>query len=49
VLNALDFACFLSRYVAGDPYANCDGSTIVPVLNALDFSCFLGRYVAGCP
>lgn len=48
-LNALDFACFLSRYVAGEAYANCDGSTISPTLNALDFACYLSRYVAGCP
>jgi DNA-binding beta-propeller fold protein YncE len=30
-------------------YANCDGSTIVPVLNVLDFNCFLNRFSAGCP
>jgi len=28
-------------------YANCDGSTIVPVLNVNDFTCFLNRYAAG--
>jgi hypothetical protein len=28
-------------------YANCDGSTTLPVLNVLDFSCFLNRFAAG--
>jgi hypothetical protein len=28
-------------------YANCDGSTMVPVLTVLDFSCFLNAYAAG--
>ena len=28
-------------------YANCDGSTTVPVLNVLDFSCFLNRFASG--
>jgi len=28
-------------------YANCDGSTIVPVLNVQDFSCFLNRFASG--
>ncbi len=28
-------------------YANCDGSTQVPVLNVGDFTCFLQRYAAG--
>jgi probable HAF family extracellular repeat protein len=48
VLNALDFACFLSRFASDDPYANCDGSTAAPVLNVLDFMCFLNHYMAGC-
>ena len=48
-INVLDFACFLNRFAAGDPYANCDGSTIVPVLNVNDFVCFLNRFSAGCP
>jgi hypothetical protein len=45
----LDFACFLNRFAAGDPYANCDGSTTAPTLNVLDFACFLNRFAAGCP
>ncbi|MBL9033088.1 MAG: hypothetical protein JNM80_15425 [Phycisphaerae bacterium] len=32
---------------AGTCYANCDGSTVVPVLNVNDFSCFLNRFAAG--
>ena len=48
-LNVLDFACFLNKYAAGDPYANCDNSTTPPVLNVLDFACFINRYSAGCP
>lgn len=28
-------------------YANCDGSTAVPVLNANDFNCFLNKFAAG--
>jgi hypothetical protein len=30
-------------------YANCDGSTAVPVLNVQDFTCFLQRFAAGDP
>lgn len=48
VLNALDFACFLTKYAAEDPFANCDESTGVPLLNALDFACFLTKFAAGC-
>ena len=48
VLNANDFQCFVNRYAAGDPWANCDGSTVPPVLNANDFSCFLNAFAAGC-
>jgi hypothetical protein len=28
-------------------YANCDGSTSLPVLNVQDFSCFLVRFASG--
>ena len=38
----------LSRFAAGDPYANCDGSTTPPVLNINDFTCFQTRFAAGC-
>jgi hypothetical protein len=42
-----DFACFMSRFAAKDPYANCDGSTLPPNVN--DFVCFMNRFAAGCP
>jgi hypothetical protein len=48
-LNVLDFMCFMRRFAAGDPYANCDASTAPPVLNAADFVCFQERFAAGCP
>jgi hypothetical protein len=33
----------------GDPcYANCDGSTAIPLLTPNDFLCFLAAYGAGC-
>jgi hypothetical protein len=35
------------RPLVGPCYANCDGSTRVPVLNVLDFNCFLNRFTAG--
>lgn len=47
-LSPADFTCFLSRYRAGDPYANCDQSTGTPALSPADFTCFLNRYRAGC-
>jgi hypothetical protein len=31
----------------GTCYANCDGSTTVPVLNVTDFTCFLQKFAAG--
>lgn len=49
ILNALDFACFLTAFAAGSTYANCDGSTTEPVLNVVDFMCFLNQFAAGCP
>jgi hypothetical protein len=48
VLNVADFSCFLQRYAAGDPYANCDPGA-PPPLNVADFVCFLFRYAQGCP
>jgi len=32
-----------------DCYANCDGSTTVPVLSANDFQCFLNAFASGDP
>jgi hypothetical protein len=49
ILNIQDFTCFLTRYAAGDVYANCDRSRAEPVLNVQDFTCFLQTYAAGCP
>ena len=45
---------FLGTFVVsascpGGCYANCDGSTVVPVLNVADFSCFLTKFAAGDP
>jgi len=45
ILNANDFTCFLNRFVAMDPYANCDSTG---GLTGADFICFLNKYVAGC-
>jgi hypothetical protein len=47
-LNVQDFSCFLTKFAAGDPYANCDHSTSPPVLNVADFTCFLQSFAAGC-
>jgi hypothetical protein len=47
-LNVGDFTCFLSRFAAGAPEANCDGSTTPPVLNVNDFVCFQAAFAAGC-
>lgn len=46
-LNANDFACYTNLFAAGNPAANCDGSTAAPTLNAADFQCFLNKYAAG--
>ncbi len=48
-LNANDFQCFLNKYAAKDPYANCDVSTQAPAINAADFQCYLNKFAAGCP
>ncbi len=48
-LTANDFQCFLNKYAAHDPYANCDGSTGTPLLTANDFQCFLNKFAEGCP
>lgn len=47
-LSANDFQCFLNHFASGDPYANCDGSTAIPVLTANDFQCYLNRFAVGC-
>ena len=48
MLNVLDFGCFLNRFAARDPWANCDNSTMPPTLNVLDFACYLNRFAAAC-
>jgi len=47
-LTANDLMCFVQRFVAGEPYANCDASTPL-LLTAADYSCFFARFAAGCP
>jgi hypothetical protein len=37
------------RLVASACYANCDGSTLIPVLTVNDFICFQSRFAAGDP
>jgi hypothetical protein len=39
----------MNAWAAGDPYANCDQSWVVPILNVNDFACFQQFYAAGCP
>jgi len=41
--------CFQAAFAAGDPYANCDGSTSPPTLTVNDFVCFQAAFAAGCP
>ncbi len=48
-LTPADLTCFLERFTAGDPRANCDRSAAAPVLNTADFTCFLRLFAAGCP
>ncbi len=45
-LNILDFLCFLNRFAARDPYANC---TVDATIDVSDFACFLNKFAAGCP
>ncbi len=44
-LNVLDFICFLNKYAARDPYANC---TVDATIDVNDFQCFLNKFAAGC-
>jgi hypothetical protein len=51
-LSPADFTCFLAKYRAGDPAANCDctlDATGLPTLSPADFTCYLGKYRQGCP
>ncbi len=45
-LNVADFTCFLHKYAASDPYANCN---VDPAIDIADFTCFLQKFAAGCP
>ena len=45
-LNVLDFICFLNRFAAQDPYANCNVDATIDIS---DFMCFLSKFAAGCP
>jgi hypothetical protein len=46
LLSAADFSCFLARYAATDPRADCDHNQS---LNVADFTCFFQQYAGGCP
>ncbi|MBL9032882.1 MAG: choice-of-anchor D domain-containing protein [Phycisphaerae bacterium] len=39
----------VGNVVAAACYANCDGSTTIPILNVNDFSCFLNLFASGDP
>jgi hypothetical protein len=45
-LNVNDFVCFINKYAALDPYANC---TLDAVIDIADFSCFMTKFAQGCP
>ncbi len=45
-LNVLDFMCFLNKFAARDPYANCNVDAAIDIN---DFVCFMGKFAAGCP
>lgn len=48
VLNANDFQCFINRFAARDPYANCDLNTFTPAITAGDFQCYMNKFAEGC-
>ncbi len=45
-LNVLDFMCFLNKFVARDPYANCNVDATIDIN---DFVCFMSKFAVGCP
>jgi hypothetical protein len=47
LLNGQPDQVFNRLQVESTCYANCDGSTALPVLNIADFSCFLQKFAAG--
>ena len=44
-LTILDFVCFQTAFVNGDPYADCDGDNAFTIL---DFVCYQTAFQAGC-
>ncbi len=45
-LTVADFVCYQAKFVAGDPYADCNGDSSLTVA---DFGCFQAEFAAGCP
>ncbi|MBL9031987.1 MAG: hypothetical protein JNM80_09805 [Phycisphaerae bacterium] len=45
VITPADLTCWLERFNAGDPGADCDGNG---VLNSNDYECYLALYNLGC-
>ena len=45
-LNVNDFVCFINKYAALDPYANCNVDSVIDIN---DFACFMGKFAQGCP
>ena len=45
-LNVNDFVCFINKYAALDPYANCNVDAAIDIA---DFSCFMTKFAQGCP
>jgi len=45
-LNVADFICFINKFAARDPYANC---TVDATIDVADFVCFMSKFAAGCP
>ena len=45
-LNVNDFVCFINKYAALDPYANCNVDAAIDIA---DFSCFMAKFAQGCP
>lgn len=45
-LTISDFACFQTKFIAGNLYADCNHSG---TLTISDFGCFQSAFIAGCP
>jgi len=48
-LNVNDFICYINKYAAKAPEAECDSSTTAPTMTISDFVCYISKYTAGCP